>query len=185
MLVGSRLAATIPRRSSQRPLPRLGGVFSAVGSRSLASQSQARCFASLTPAGQPVGWLSPLRFGSSRSAPPAPRVGRSSAPAPRSGLRHHARLRSKALAGLPASLVWRVVLPLGIPHPRCQHRRRVDAAPAFFSAQALARLPPPGGHALPLSRQAGERRLRFPRRKLASDLSLSGLIFPCVRPFHP
>jgi hypothetical protein len=53
-------------------------VSSVVVSPSLASQSQARCFASLTPSGHPIGWLAistvhcitvPLRSGSSRSAP--------------------------------------------------------------------------------------------------------------------
>ena len=41
MLLGAHWPATRPRRFSQRPPPRLGGVFSAVGSHSLASQSQA------------------------------------------------------------------------------------------------------------------------------------------------
>ena len=93
VLLGVLWPATRPRRCSQRPPPRLGHVFSAVGSPSLASQSQAPSSRSAPPAPRGCGCscLAGRLPGPRSARPPPPGTAHPLIyKAPRPGLRHHA-----------------------------------------------------------------------------------------------
>ena len=123
MLHGVLWPATIPRRCSQRPPPRLGHVQRAVGSPSLASLSQAPSSRSAPPAPRGCGCscLAGRLPGPRSARPPPPGAARPLVcKAPRPGLRH--RLRASARACGPRRCGCCAPLRL-VPRLRCLHSK--------------------------------------------------------------